>query len=52
MNEEIDIAREVDQIVDLCVSTKLIQRGDLVAVAAGAPGQRAGGTDSIRIVRA
>lgn len=52
MSEEIDLAHEMDQVVALCLENGFINKGDLVAVAAGAPQQRIGGTDSIRIVRA
>ncbi len=52
MSEEIDIAREVDQVVSLSIKAGFISKGDLVAVAAGAPGQTAGTTDSIRVLRA
>jgi pyruvate kinase len=47
-----DHEHEVDQIVALSIKAGYINEGDLVAVASGATGKRAGGTDSIRIVRA
>lgn len=52
MLDEIDMIHEIDQIVGLCIKAGYINKGDLVAVAAGSPGKQAGGTDSIRIVRA
>jgi len=52
MIDEIDESHEVEQIINLCIEKGLVNKGDLVAVAAGSPGHEAGGTDSIRIVRA
>ena len=52
MTEKVDHDKEVEQIVALSIEAGYIQEGDLVAVASGSPGKRAGGTDSIRIVRA
>lgn len=52
MHDEINIAEEVNQIVELSCTAGYIKKGDLVAVASGSSGKRAGGTDSIRIVHA
>lgn len=52
MNDEIDTADEVSQIMELSIKAGFIKQGDLVAVASGSHGKRAGGTDSIRVVRA
>ncbi len=52
MEDKVDQEHEVDQIDKLSISAGYINSGDLVAVASGSPGKRAGGTDAIRIVRA
>lgn len=52
MKDDIDMIREVDQIMDLSIKAGFVKKGDLVAVASGSPGKHAGGTDSIRVVRA
>lgn len=52
MKDEINLENEVEQIVSLSIAAGYISSGDLVAVASGTPGKRAGGTDSIRIVHA
>jgi pyruvate kinase len=52
MREEIVPEKEVDQIIDLSCKAGFINKGDLVAVASGSTGKKAGGTDSIRILNA
>ncbi len=52
MLDEIDPIEEVNQIVLLSRQAGFVNEGDLVAVASGTPGQKAGGTDSVRVVRA
>ncbi len=52
MREEIIPEKEVDQIIDLSCKAGYIKKGDLVAVASGSAGRKAGGTDSIRVLTA
>lgn len=47
-----DASEEVRRTVAETLEAGLVTRGDLIAVAAGTPGRRAGHTDFLRIVRA